>query len=172
MRRWHLLASMPIAWCRRPGSRPPSVTRRCWRSSTIIVGVLLVVPTAYWVQLRLPKLRPVVEFLTLLPLVIPAIVLVFGYIQDLWQLRHPFTRPIPIRRSTDLLPHLQLCDSGRCLTCIGRSIPGSEPYRRQDTHRGGGNAGGVAGAPNSLHRDPSRTSTSPDSAAPSSPSRS
>jgi putative spermidine/putrescine transport system permease protein len=26
---------------------------------TIVVGVLLVVPTAYWVRLRLPKLRPV-----------------------------------------------------------------------------------------------------------------
>ena len=47
----------------------------------IVVGVLLVVPTAYWVQLRLPRLRPVVEFLTLLPLVIPAIVLVFGYVR-------------------------------------------------------------------------------------------
>jgi putative spermidine/putrescine transport system permease protein len=46
----------------------------------IVLGVLLVVPTAYWVQLRLPKLRPVVEFITLLPLVIPAIVIVFGYL--------------------------------------------------------------------------------------------
>ncbi len=48
---------------------------------TIVIGVLLVVPTAYWIQLRLPKLRPVVEFITLLPLVIPAIVLVFGYLK-------------------------------------------------------------------------------------------
>ena len=48
---------------------------------TILVGVLLVVPTAYWIQLRLPRLRPVVEFVTLLPLVIPAIVLVFGYLR-------------------------------------------------------------------------------------------
>jgi len=48
---------------------------------TIVIGVALVVPTAYWVQLRLPKLRGVVEFITLLPLVIPAIVLVFGYIR-------------------------------------------------------------------------------------------
>lgn len=48
---------------------------------TIVIGVLLVVPTAYWVQLRLPKLRPVVEFITLLPLVIPAIVIVFGYLR-------------------------------------------------------------------------------------------
>lgn len=48
---------------------------------TIVVGVLLVVPTAYWVQLRLPKIRPLIEFITLLPLVIPAIVIVFGYIR-------------------------------------------------------------------------------------------
>jgi putative spermidine/putrescine transport system permease protein len=49
--------------------------------ATIVVGVLLVVPTAYWIQLRLPKLRPLVEFVTLMPLVIPAIVIVFGYIR-------------------------------------------------------------------------------------------
>lgn len=48
---------------------------------TIVVGVLIVAPTAYWVRLRLPRLRPVVEFVTLLPLVIPAIVIVFGYIR-------------------------------------------------------------------------------------------
>jgi putative spermidine/putrescine transport system permease protein len=48
---------------------------------TIAVGVLLVVPTAYLIRLRLPQLRPVVEFVTLLPLVIPAIVIVFGYIR-------------------------------------------------------------------------------------------
>ena len=42
---------------------------------------LIVVPTAYFVQLRLPRLRGIVEFITLLPLVIPAIVLVFGYIR-------------------------------------------------------------------------------------------
>ena len=54
--------------------------------ATIVVGVLLVVPTAYWIQLRLPRLRPVVEFITLLPLVIPAIVIVFGYLRHLQQL--------------------------------------------------------------------------------------
>ena len=40
---------------------------------TIVFGMLPVVPTAYWVRLRLPRMRPVVEFITLLPLVIPAI---------------------------------------------------------------------------------------------------
>lgn len=49
--------------------------------ATIIFGVLLIVPTAYWVRLRLPGLRPYIEFITLLPLVIPAIVIVFGYIR-------------------------------------------------------------------------------------------
>ncbi|MDP1668565.1 ABC transporter permease [Phaeovulum sp.] len=48
---------------------------------TIAFGILLVVPTAYWVRLKLPGLRPYVEFVTLLPLVIPAIVIVFGYIR-------------------------------------------------------------------------------------------
>lgn len=49
--------------------------------ATILVGILLVVPTAYWVRLKLPRLRPVMEFVTLLPLVIPAIVIVFGYLR-------------------------------------------------------------------------------------------
>ena len=49
--------------------------------ATIVVGVVIVVPTAYWVRLRLPRLRPVVEFVTLLPLVVPAIVIVFGHLR-------------------------------------------------------------------------------------------
>ena len=48
---------------------------------TIVFGILLVVPTAFWVRLKLPHLRPLIEFITLLPLVIPAIVLVFGYVR-------------------------------------------------------------------------------------------
>lgn len=47
----------------------------------IVVSLLLVAPTAYWVQLRLPRLRPVIELMTLLPFVIPTIVLVFGLIR-------------------------------------------------------------------------------------------
>jgi putative spermidine/putrescine transport system permease protein len=49
--------------------------------ATIAVGIVIVVPAAYVVRLRLPRLRPLIEFLTLLPLIIPAIVLVFGYIR-------------------------------------------------------------------------------------------
>ena len=47
----------------------------------IVVGVLVVVPAVYFVRLRLPHLRPLLEFITLLPLIIPAIVLVYGYIR-------------------------------------------------------------------------------------------
>ncbi|MCG6885110.1 MAG: ABC transporter permease, partial [Silicimonas sp.] len=35
---------------------------------TIVVGILIVVPTAYWIRLKFPRLRPLVEFITLLPL--------------------------------------------------------------------------------------------------------
>ncbi len=48
---------------------------------TILVSILLIVPTAYWVHLRMRHLRPLVEFITLLPFVVPAIVLVFGTIK-------------------------------------------------------------------------------------------
>lgn len=47
---------------------------------TIVISLLIIVPTAYWVTLRLPKLRSVIEFVSLLPFVIPAVVLVFAII--------------------------------------------------------------------------------------------
>jgi putative spermidine/putrescine transport system permease protein len=50
-------------------------------AAAILFGALLVVPTAYWVRLRLPRLRPVIEFISLLPLIIPSVVLVFGQIR-------------------------------------------------------------------------------------------
>ena len=68
---------------------------------TIILGVLVVVPTAYWIRLRMPHLRPIVEFITLLPLVIPAIVIVFGYIR-----MYGSNSPLPFlatARGTDVL---------------------------------------------------------------------
>jgi len=48
---------------------------------TILLSLLIIVPTAYWVRLRAPRLRPVVEFVTLLPFVIPPVVYVFGLIR-------------------------------------------------------------------------------------------
>ncbi len=49
---------------------------------TIVFSILLLLPTAYWIQLRMRWLRPVVEFVTLLPFVIPGIVLVFGMLKS------------------------------------------------------------------------------------------
>lgn len=48
---------------------------------TIVASMALIIPTAYWVHLRLPQVRPLVELVTLMPFVIPAIVLVFGLIR-------------------------------------------------------------------------------------------
>jgi len=48
---------------------------------TVIFGIALVLPAALWVRIRLPRLRPLIEFITLLPLVIPVIVIAFGYIR-------------------------------------------------------------------------------------------
>ncbi|WP_417719790.1 ABC transporter permease [Salipiger sp.] len=49
--------------------------------AAIVLGAVLVVPTAYWVRLKLPAMRPVTEFLSLMPLIIPPVVLVFGYVR-------------------------------------------------------------------------------------------
>ncbi len=48
---------------------------------TILASIILIVPTAYWIRLRLPEARRIVEFITLLPFVVPAIILVFGLIR-------------------------------------------------------------------------------------------
>jgi putative spermidine/putrescine transport system permease protein len=53
---------------------------------TIVVSIALLLPTAYWVRLKVPRARPFVEFVTLLPFVIPPIILVFGLLQT-------FSRP-------------------------------------------------------------------------------
>jgi len=45
---------------------------------TALLMLVLLVPTAVWVRLRLPGLRRLIEFICLLPLTIPAIVLVVG----------------------------------------------------------------------------------------------
>ncbi len=45
---------------------------------TVIVTLALLLPTALYVHLRLPRARPLVEFLTVLPYVVPPIVLVAG----------------------------------------------------------------------------------------------
>lgn len=87
---------------------------------TIIVSILLIVPTAYWVHLRLPRLRPVIEFITLLPFVIPAIVLVFGMIKL-------YSRPAALGAVT-LLPPLTNSVTGTNVLLVGGYVVLALPY--------------------------------------------
>jgi putative spermidine/putrescine transport system permease protein len=61
----------------------PSFRDTLWLSfklalETIAISLLLFVPTVYWVRLRLPQVRTVIEFLSVLPFVVPPIVLIIG----------------------------------------------------------------------------------------------
>lgn len=49
-------------------------------AGTVLMILLLLVPTAIWVHLKVPKARALIEFLTLLPYMIPAIALVAGIV--------------------------------------------------------------------------------------------
>jgi putative spermidine/putrescine transport system permease protein len=48
---------------------------------TVVIGLALIVPTAIWIYLKVPKAKPVIEIFTLLPFVIPPIILAFGLIR-------------------------------------------------------------------------------------------
>jgi putative spermidine/putrescine transport system permease protein len=52
-----------------------------WATLTISLGILLFVPTAFWVRLKVPKARAPIEFITLIPFVVPPIVYTFGLIR-------------------------------------------------------------------------------------------
>jgi putative spermidine/putrescine transport system permease protein len=45
---------------------------------TIVLSLAILVPTVYWVHLKVPRLRPVLAFLALIPFVVPPIILVVG----------------------------------------------------------------------------------------------
>lgn len=55
---------------------------------TVMVSILMFVPTTYWIYLKLPRVRPVVEIITVLPFIVPVIVYVFGLIRTFS--RQPF----------------------------------------------------------------------------------
>jgi putative spermidine/putrescine transport system permease protein len=48
---------------------------------TIAISLAIFVPTIYWVHLRVPKLRPVIASLALIPFVVPPIVMVVGLLR-------------------------------------------------------------------------------------------
>jgi putative spermidine/putrescine transport system permease protein len=45
---------------------------------TVAASLVLMVPTVFWVHLRLPKLRPAMDLISVLPFVVPPIVLIVG----------------------------------------------------------------------------------------------
>ena len=55
---------------------------------TCVIVLALLVPTMVWVRLRVPWISRVIEFLCLLPLTIPAIILVVGYAPIYNYIRH------------------------------------------------------------------------------------
>jgi putative spermidine/putrescine transport system permease protein len=75
---WRLLADWPQLSGTYPDLAAGIVASFGQVLLTVLLMVLLLVPTVVWVRLRLPRLRRVVEFVCLLPLTIPAIVLVVG----------------------------------------------------------------------------------------------
>ena len=50
-------------------------------TASTILAIVLVTPTAYWVQLRIPRARPLMDVLTLIPFAMPAIILAVGLVQ-------------------------------------------------------------------------------------------
>ncbi len=47
-------------------------------AETVVISMLLMVPTVYWIHLRLPQLRPVMDIISILPFVVPPVALVVG----------------------------------------------------------------------------------------------
>ncbi len=50
--------------------------------SAMVLSVLLVTPTAYWTYLRVPKAKPFVELLTILPFGIPGVILALALLRS------------------------------------------------------------------------------------------
>ena len=86
---------------------------------TILFSLLLIVPTVYWVHLKLPQIRPFMEFVAFLPFVLPAVVLVFGLIRI-------YSRPPLALTNTTLTTNLLLIAA-----YMGLALP--YMYREVDT---------------------------------------
>jgi putative spermidine/putrescine transport system permease protein len=49
--------------------------------ASTLLAIILVTPTAYWVHLRVPKARPLMDVLTLIPFAIPAVIMALGLLE-------------------------------------------------------------------------------------------
>lgn len=75
---WAALADVGDISTRYPALAEGVVASLLLALFTVILMLLILVPTMTWVRLRLPGLARTVEFICLLPLAVPAIVLVVG----------------------------------------------------------------------------------------------
>ncbi|MDO8752883.1 MAG: ABC transporter permease [Anaerolineales bacterium] len=97
---------------------------------TIIVSIILIVPTAYWIRLRLPEARRIVEFITLMPFVVPAIILVFGLIRV-------YSSPINIPfTDTTLLQPLTTFEVGTDILIVAGYMVLAMPYMYRSVDTG------------------------------------
>ena len=75
---WSALLDLDAIATRYPDLKAGFIASMGLAVLTVVIMLLLLVPTMTWVRLRLPGLSRTVEFLCLLPLTVPAIVLVVG----------------------------------------------------------------------------------------------
>lgn len=75
---------------------------------TVVVSNLLIVPTAFWIHLKLPRLRAAMDFVSVLPFVVPPIVLIVGIIPFLEPFTFLYSRPevLPLIYVVFALPFL------------------------------------------------------------------
>ncbi|MFZ0170060.1 MAG: ABC transporter permease subunit [Acidimicrobiales bacterium] len=105
---------------------------------TVAVSLVLMVPTVFWIHLRLPRLRPVMDLITILPFVVPPIVLIVGlapYIEKFsWLAVRPevlafiyvvFALPFLYRALDGGLRAIDLKTLVEAAESLGSSIPGT-----------------------------------------------
>lgn len=98
--------------------------------ATIIASIILIVPTAYWIRLRVPEARRITEFITLLPFVVPAIILVFGLIRT-------YSSPIGIPfTGIDLLQPLTTTKLGTYTLIVAGYMVLAMPYMYRSVDTG------------------------------------
>lgn len=84
--------------------------------ATLLV-ILLITPTAYWVQLRIPGARPLLEFLSLVPFAVPAIVLAVGLLQEYSGSVSPFINVLSLGIIPFLSTTLNIINTPPLLVC-------------------------------------------------------
>lgn len=82
-----------------------------------LLAIFLVTPTVYWVHLRLPGARPLLEFLSLVPFALPAIVLGVGLLQQYSGTSGPLVSVLSLGLVPFLSNALNIIDTPPLLIC-------------------------------------------------------